>query len=86
MLCALPQAAPPRAVWAAAGGCAWAVTGEKRKKKSDGWKEVEAEGKTDISPSFFSPVRLQMDLIRRFVYIMASFKQVESCSGTDTVN
>jgi hypothetical protein len=63
-----------------------AVTGEKRKKKSDGWKEVEAEGKTDISPSFFSLVRLQMDLIRRFVYIMASFKQVESCSGTDTVN
>jgi hypothetical protein len=63
----------------------WAVTGVER-KKTDRWKEVEDEGKNDISLSFFSPTRMQVDPIRCFVYIMTSFKQMENCNGTDAVS
>jgi hypothetical protein len=48
--------------------------------------EVEDEGKEVISSSFFTPIRLQVGPIRRHAYIMASFKQVVNCNGTDIVS
>jgi hypothetical protein len=48
--------------------------------------EVEDEGKEDISPHFFTRIRLQVGLRRRRGYIMAYLKQQRNYNGTDVVS
>jgi hypothetical protein len=60
--------------------------GEWGEEEAEGWKDVEDEGKKDISPPFFNPIHLQVGPIQRFTYIMTSFKQVRNCNGTGAIS
>jgi hypothetical protein len=46
----------------------------------------ESKGQSCPYENTKPPVRLQVGPIRHFVYIMASFKQLENCNGTDAVS
>jgi hypothetical protein len=59
---------------------------EEGRRNEEGATEVEDKGKQDISPSFFTPIHLQVGLIWLWAYKMAWFKQLQSCNGTHVVN